>query len=781
MSKSPLQSPLGVNVLGTLIQNTGLNINQTVTSYIGTSTNIPTYTYGSILNNTLLNKISTAKNLAYNLLNNDITDNTYRSLLSIGSGNSLALSNSTPATYTRVINVTATSSTNNTIVCDSTENLELNECISLSGPTFGNLLTNTVYYVKTIESTTEFTVSLTSGGITVVQVNATGAMTLTNLGLQRYGFIRQLALQAYQEFNINNGLPSYENFLNSFLFAKTYIEQTNPLIITLGKSTTYLYGSYSNMSDLISSDITGVNLATSIFGQELIRLGKSLNLKYINKFGLPSNLLKTLNSSNAITRSLNISLIASGIDLLSISKINNYSYTPTKEEERKIFDSFGLIIGKDLTDILTILNCKTVGIESLQDLLNPKKLFPESYSSLTVPVYNTSFLQTNSKTYYPIYSNGAVNNSISSFNLGTYLEGILPSDYWTPCYAFSFSMQQIPNISNIPIEKFAQVVLNIETTKDLNINATAVPVNTTLSNAAFTAIAKGSGIYNTYTTADFFGCMSGTPYNYKTIESLINSIDTTNLEQTYDNMITLLSGVGPYDAALSILIAQANTDIVNLVTSYPAVITELNSVFDSYGTQLTIEQNCRFNNLLSVTDTLDVDITPNLQIAFVNTMSDFAIDTNPHMYAQTLESISDTTTDGGQSIIGLMREIRNKNRLDIVGIPIHNSIPSELTLEEKKTLISNGNSNLYPNPNPYGYYDPTTKNYVINNPTFNGPSILDLGDATVPGSLASSPYKNLIPPNLNTIYSSKQLYSSTYSVSEALDEVTVLNCSCWNN
>jgi hypothetical protein len=246
-------------------------------------------------------------------------------------------------------------------------------------------------------------------------------------------------------------------------------------------------------------------------------------------------------------------------------------------------------------------------------------------------------------------------------------------------------------------------------------------------------------------------------------------------------MITLLSGVGPYDAALSILIAQANTDIVNLVTSYPAVITELNSVFDSYGTQLTIEQNCRFNNLLSVTDTLDVDITPNLQIAFVNTMSDFAIDTNPHMYAQTLESISDITTDGGQSIIGLMREIRNKNRLDIVGIPIHNSIPSELTLEEKKTLISNGNSNIYPNPNPYGYYDPTTKNYVINNPTFNGPSILDLGDATVPGSLASSPYKNLIPPNLNTIYSSKQLYSSTYSVSEALDEVTVLNCSCWNN
>jgi hypothetical protein len=46
--------------------------------------------------------------------------------------------------------------------------------------------------------------------------------------------------------------------------------------------------------------------------------------------------------------------------------------------------------------------------------LNPKKLFPNSYQSLTVPVYNTTQAVTNSKTYYPIYSGGGVNGNLNS-------------------------------------------------------------------------------------------------------------------------------------------------------------------------------------------------------------------------------------------------------------------------------------------------------------------------------------------------------------------------------
>jgi hypothetical protein len=55
-----------------------------------------------------------------------------------------------------------------------------------------------------------------------------------------------------------------------------------------------------------------------------------------------------------------------------------------------------------------------------------------------------------------------------------------------------------------------------------------------------------------------------------------------------------------------------------------------------------------------------------------------------------------------------------------------------------------------------------------------------VGDAVEPGSFAGSPYTNLIPPNLNSWYTSSTLMPSTYTVNEAIDEVIRCNCDCWN-
>jgi hypothetical protein len=51
---------------------------------------------------------------------------------------------------------------------------------------------------------------------------------------------------------------------------------------------------------------------------------------------------------------------------------------------------------------------------TLADLLNPIKLFPNSYQTLTVPVYNTVGGPANSKIYYPIYVNDGLNSQLAS-------------------------------------------------------------------------------------------------------------------------------------------------------------------------------------------------------------------------------------------------------------------------------------------------------------------------------------------------------------------------------
>jgi hypothetical protein len=275
--------------------------------------------------------------------------------------------------------------------------------------------------------------------------------------------------------------------------------------------------------------------------------------------------------------------------------------------------------------------------------------------------------------------------------------------------------------------------------------------------------------------------------------------------------------------------------------------------------------------------------------------------TNPHLYAQILENISDWGTIGGQSIVGMMRESRNEERLAKIGITLDNNIPNTLDEKTVEVLLANGtvpgalvglpiktdcpvtsftvpaNSNTpvevcaagYWNPNDELYYVSQLPHIITNSqlgdlqlgsvdstatrqgfdvktfeeniwagiisatppsppapPTaipagavtsaaFNlgpadngtGPfgngkslcgdnnapiSVIRTGDCitvgegipvdcapVVPGSLAGTPYKNLIPPNLNTLFTSKTLSPASYPIQEAIDQVIHCNCDCW--
>lgn len=206
--------------------------------------------------------------------------------------------------------------------------------------------------------------------------------------------------------------------------------------------------------------------------------------------------------------------------------------------------------------------------------------------------------------------------------------------------------------------------------------------------------------------------------------------------------------------------------------------------------------------------------------SFVDTLPLYGKQTQPNMAAQTLEAISDLTFVAGQSIIAAMRQARNQDRLNYIGVTLDNNIPD--FIEEQKEWIANtqvtsnvtdasgstvevlttvGNAvPAYPTSVvTLGYYDPGTDLYnVYDNPdfiTFNvvgdGPPTVntngtgrpatpvDKGGPKVPGSLAKSPYQNLIPPQLSTLFTSDVLLPAQYSVAEAIDHVIDCNCDCW--
>jgi hypothetical protein len=248
-----------------------------------------------------------------------------------------------------------------------------------------------------------------------------------NSEVTKWGWIRALALQAYNEFYWNAPIdqsliedqtqnygideyPSYKDFTSSFLSADAFVDYSNKAITAIQNAQTFLQGTYSNQDDLITADISGVSLSARAFGQDLINLGKALELSLIAKFGLPSGLLQTLQKNNAITQLLNFAMLSAGLTQSEVESIaNNPQLTISAEQEQKLYGAFLAVNGQSLREIIVILNCKTKGLTTLADLLSIKKLFPTSYRTLTVPIYNTEPGPTNSKTYYLLFINDELN------------------------------------------------------------------------------------------------------------------------------------------------------------------------------------------------------------------------------------------------------------------------------------------------------------------------------------------------------------------------------------
>lgn len=389
MSDTGKQSPLGVNVNSSTLRNIGFYINPVAAGYMGASRINSEYSFGSIVQNTCLRLLTWSIHDAYNrgvVLKTPAGTSVYDNLITIGKGVIESLGNSKPPTY---------------LIVDPS-----GRWTAYGGP-----------------ATTGYGFS----GNTDQGQDASWIpylMTNPNHSVTQWGFVRCWALQAWNEFNWNGGTlytasattsVQYKEFTSSFLSAQAHIDFMNVTINSMKKGQTFLKGTYSNMNDLSSADLTGVTLATSTFGQDCITAGKVIDLSKLLSFGLPSVLLQTIKKYNTLTQSLTLALLASGLSNEEIDDISR-SATPSvsKEQEQQIYGAFLIVTGSDLQEILIPLNCKTAGLSNLADLLNIKKLFPNSYKSLTVPIYNPNPGPTNSKTYYPIFDGNSVSPRLSS-------------------------------------------------------------------------------------------------------------------------------------------------------------------------------------------------------------------------------------------------------------------------------------------------------------------------------------------------------------------------------
>jgi len=513
-----------------------------------------------------------------------------------------------------------------------------------------------------------------------------------------------------------------------------------------------------------------------------------------------------------------------------------------------------------------------------------------------------------------------LNFQIPQQGFDSYLYGIIPDDQAVLAGAFSVSMQQIRNIEKVSIAEFAKVAYNSESTIDLPLVAgTDIPTDTPLSTAAKIKTALGSGVFGTYTSSNFFGCMSGLPYPWKLIYDKILELQTQNLTNIYKEIwrlvvygtataevnyafdgtnyvitgATVVSPGGGYTSVPTVTVnggsgATAEVEVgtdpedpatynriksititdpgtpngtiptitisdppsdgdppwtdVDPVTGIPVrnsliqtqidlanneieAIAEttavnferskiLNSLWNITGIALKHEQRARYIGLTPVIVPWDARLSsyPTSLYVFVDSIPDYGLETQPHMAAQTLEHISDLSSTGGQSIVAMMRQERNQDRLNEIGIDLDNNLSDRLNVDLERSLMTNGvlsdavegigspNGNIYTlpawpeNTTPITYVNDENDTALITElipgditPILNGDDnpIVNPRVPAGPGPIFPEPPIDIfvvdqqLPPSVNSNFTGTTLKPSTYNINNAIDKVIECNCDCW--
>jgi len=276
--------------------------------------------------------------------------------------------------------------------------------------------------------------------------------------------------------NIGNtylGSGDVGKFAQAYFSSSGYISLINPVILSAANANTYLGPTFTGMDNLITGDLAQVNLAFPTFGEDLADLGFAFNLSNLDAVGSPAALLQALsqagNMPNGTTPAVRAALNAAGVtdaeitDLVTnniYSLFNPTGLTPPEFDaiQRRAYAGLCNVTGADLQDVLDILECTTPNITQMCELLNPVKIFPRSFASLTLPTTNGPVL------VYDTAGNlsSAVEPIVNAGNLAPVgcdeLAKIVPPANAVGSKALQVALQQVKNISGISAPELAEVL-----------------------------------------------------------------------------------------------------------------------------------------------------------------------------------------------------------------------------------------------------------------------------------------------------------------------------------
>jgi hypothetical protein len=535
------------------------------------------------------------------------------------------------------------------------------------------------------------------------------------------------------------GVGNGAAFAQGFNAVAGFIATSNQFITAAAQANEYLGPTFTNLNNLYTSGVSQATTDIENFAWDLKNTGNLFLFDQLPYLGEPATLLQSLaaGANGGILPDVYEQLLLQGLlpqditDLVTNNRqglFNQNGLTTNQFDQlqKRAYPALANITAqRGLQDALTILNVTTPNITALSDLLDPIKVFPNSWPSLLTPTVDGPI-----NIYQP---NGALSpgleQAISNFAAAPVgcdeLGKIIPPETAVATKALQSGLAQINNIVNIAPQAMSQALrdfgnnawnpalpylandlVSIGTsnyraqqdvppgtditdtaywqtapvdgvglpTADLSLlNNQSTPVASATQSEIAADIATGSGPNGTITFDDVLGiatdhCDLATRFN--TVTAIINSLQTAGalagLNIALTSIVTRVN-----DAQVISDIATANSAIATVASGYPVDVATLNTAWTYISN--CVNQELEYQNLvpLNYLDVTSSSVAGNSDVySFAQNISNFGKDCVSGGSWDFLKQVADNTTLGGQSLTAGLQVAANQERLGNAGIGI---------------------------------------------------------------------------------------------------------------
>lgn len=515
-------------------------------------------------------------------------------------------------------------------------------------------------------------------------------------------------------------------FCQIFTAADAYVQQAN-LTLNSCAGANNLAQTFGTVTGGMDNITTGsMNLVTQdlvAMSQDLAALGTTIDLGRLDSLGMPSQLLiQTTRSTGGMIPSLASLLSTAGFTSAEINALANGVNVLNLDGEKALYGVMQLITDENLEQVTTILqiDTATIQLDSMADLLDPRKMLPNSYLALTCPtptgiepIYfdpgtfdpalgeayddsqvNTALLSIVEDPVGYVYTGPNLTNSYSA------MSAVIPAGQALANKALALGLAQIKNVSNLTLPQLSSAMANIETNQGLALVQTlTTPVPASVTNSFINNLGNGSAAGNTLVLSDIIGVVTLNlfPLAFSTAATTINELNElvqlTPLDNIYTDMINTLDGAygtspvvipsgpaaGTYidfdDAFVGGLIPATETILTTIATNNANTLGASTVLTMARWTAMQPELSREISN--QVQAQLDFGAFEPNSISAAMT---FAM--NLHGFAQqptattTLQAVANTSTLSGQCLTAALREGRNIRAMEQVGLTTVTQIPA---------------------------------------------------------------------------------------------------------